>query len=286
MMEYRLFNLWEPPEWLDPEWWRDRPHCNHLESDTGAHTARLRAAANAVDDLVGRLESVPLVADLGAGDGALLSLLDGDYPACGFEIIEADVVYAQRVRHADVSQLNVLTEDWHTKATHGWIDGIPVVAVCTEFLEHQRDPHGFLRDLAGKADYVVASSPYGETLERHEWNHAWAWDTTGYAELFGENGWEVLDHTQVEWSQLIVAKAIGADPGTELTTEEAVAALEDANEHYGQEDHFIENVPVPDHTFGGTATGPRPDPPTGAGIIDLDPYVETLLAAGREAGLP
>lgn len=252
-MEQRLYDPKNPPPWLDPAWWRDRAHCNHLESETGAHRARLHAAAAAVDQLFGAspIDECWIVVDLGAGDGGLLSLLEPDMTRIGYEIINNDVIHAQRARGLDVRPLNVLTEDWHADATDGYRHP-HIIAVATEFLEHQADPHGFLRDLAGKADYVVASSPWGETAEQHEWNHAWAWDEVGYLALFEENGWKPVSHERVEWSQLLVAKPIGADPDGVLTTEEAVAALEDERE----------------------------------GIVDLDPYVKRLLAVGREAGLP
>jgi hypothetical protein len=231
LMEYRLFDPADPPEWLDPEWWRDRPHCDHLGSPTGAHVARLRAAAEVVVRLFMReVDAVTSAVDLGAGDGALLERIrsqGGDIvEACwGYDIITADVEYAQNERRVNVTQANVFTDFYDH-------DGVPVeladVVVLTEVLEHMADPHGFLALLAARPEvrYVVASSPRNETPEQHEWNHAWAWDPDGYREMFVAAGFEAREFQPVEWSQLWLFER-----RVELTDEEAAAALEDEREN-------------------------------------------------------
>lgn len=204
MAEYRLFDPADPPEWLDPEWWRDRPHCDHLASPTGAHVARLHAAAALAAKLAHETSS--LVADLGAGDGALLSLLPPTvrHDSVGYDVIEADTTYARDVR--DVMVLN----------SRGAIDpadpyyALSPVVVLTEVLEHMADPHGFLAKLHARPEvrYVVASSPYTETPDKHEWNHAWVWDVAGYRTMFAEAGFDARQFYLIEWSQLYVFEAV------------------------------------------------------------------------------
>jgi hypothetical protein len=203
-MEIRLFDPADPPEWLDPEWWRDRPHCDHLGSPTGAHVARLKAAADLAWKATFLADGGPAcdwgVTDLGAGDGALLSLLPDwlRLASVGYDVIEADTAYARDVR--DVMVLN----------SRGAIDpsdvyySVSPVVVLTEVLEHMADPHGFLALLAARPEvhYVVASSPRNETPEQHEWNHAWAWDPDGYREMFVSAGFEAREFQPIEWSQL------------------------------------------------------------------------------------
>lgn len=201
MAEYRLFDPDNPPEWLDPEWWRDKPHCNHLESPTGAHFARLNAAAQRADRAAKEFDW--RVTDLGAGDGALLSLLSPDVRdrSWGYEIIRADRDYARQIRGVEVHWRNVR----QGLEAGGLMIG-PVV-VLTEVLEHMADPHGFLALLHDRPEVrrIVASSPWGETPEKHEPNHAWAWDFGGYMDMFMDAGWASIGvMRKVEWSQLWV----------------------------------------------------------------------------------
>lgn len=204
-METRLFDPADPPEWLDPEWWRDREHCDHLGSPTGAHVARLKAAerhARIAALAAGKGNDAAPVCDLGAGDGALLSLLPASLreKSWGYDIIRADVQYANEARGVDVALANIQTELFDDV---GGVQLAPVV-VLTEVLEHQRDPHGFLAALAARPEvrFMVASSPRNETEEQHEWNHAWVWDTEGYRAMFVAAGFTPISFEPVEWSQV------------------------------------------------------------------------------------
>lgn len=216
MTEHRLFDPTDPPPWLDPEWWRDRPHCDHLGSPTGAHVARIEAAAETVVRLFMRENgAVTSAVDIGAGDGAVLERIrsrGGDIvEACwGYDIIAADVQYATEERRVNVTQANVLADFYDH-------DGVPVewadVVICTEVLEHMADPHGFLAKLHARPEvrFVVASSPWHEDTEEHEWNHAWAWDTVGYSKMFSAAGFNTREYREVEWSQVWTFEAVRTD---------------------------------------------------------------------------
>lgn len=296
MTEHRLYDPASPPEWLDPQWWRDREHCNHLESETGAHRARLEQAAALAEraaKAAGRqhINGQPAVVDLGAGDGALLSLLPEPlrHVSFGYDFIREDVRYANAVRGVKVWIRNIT----HAIARESSIALGPVV-VLTEVLEHMADPHGFLAKLAARDEvrYVVASSPFGETPEQHEWNHAWAWDEHGYAAMFEAAGFAPHTFIRVEWSQLWLFER-----DVELSTEEAVSALEAQHEDdavdalaYGVTE-LAKRGKAPITREGDTFTVHEPGwyqfGTTDTGVVhDLGPYVAELLEEGRKAGLP
>lgn len=205
-MEHRLFDPANPPEWLDPEWWRNRPHCDHLGSPTGAHVARLKAAAELAVRAAEMAGTVNVV-DLGAGDGALLSLLPGELRpfSFGYDIIRADVQYANEARDVKVWLRNVAKALGNGTTLH-----LGPVVVLTEVLEHMADPHGFLAKLHARPEvrFVVASSPHSETPEEHEWNHAWCWDSVGYERMFNAAGFVRVERELVEWSQLWLFEAV------------------------------------------------------------------------------
>lgn len=209
MAEYRLFDPENPPEWLDPEWWEHQPHCNHLESPTGAHVARLHAAAELAVKAAGPMPElgyiVNQIADLGAGDGALLELIGRRPHAWGYDIIRADVKYAREVRRVEVHFRNVRKALEDGGLSLGAPEYQNVIVVLTEVLEHMADPHGLLKLLRARPEvsHIVASSPWGETPDKHEWNHAWAWDPKGYMDMFMDAGWDPVGvMRKVEWSQL------------------------------------------------------------------------------------
>lgn len=200
MAEHRLYDPANPPDWLNPAWWRDGANCDHLSHPGRVHHARIKAVAELAAQVF-REHDLHQITDIGAGDGAALAFLPDDARAhaIGYEIVTASVQMARDVRGVDVRQANVSVDgiEW----------GNPNVVVCTEVLEHQDDPHGFVRDLlAPNADWLIASSPNFETPDRHEWNHAWAWDHEGYAALISGGGFEILRHFDVEWSQFILAR--------------------------------------------------------------------------------
>lgn len=193
--QYRVFDPADPPEWLDSRWWIETPNCNHL--DNRVHQARLQAAASAAVRWA-EIEQTVSIVDLGAGDGGLLSLLPEEYRlwSYGYEIIKDSVQYANFVRDVLVLEANVLTDK---------LD-LGKVVVATEMLEHLEDPYTFVRRLYEdtRINVLVASSPHSETVQHHEWNHAWAWDRQGYSDLISQSGFRIAEHFDAEWSQVVV----------------------------------------------------------------------------------
>lgn len=180
MSEWRLFDPANPPPWTDPDWYQDRPHAAHLEEE--GQRDRLLLAAEMIADSVAMGASS--VADLGAGDGGLLSLVPDGVKAWGYDLQPANIA-ASVNRGVNVELLDVVAES----ELIDWADCV----VATEILEHLVDPRGFVRLITDSpAKWLVASSPYTETLESYYPYHLYAWDMGGYRELFESHGWRVV----------------------------------------------------------------------------------------------
>jgi hypothetical protein len=184
-MEARLFDPAAPPEWTTPEWYADRPVAPHLEQQ--GHHDRLVSAAHMVWYTTGSDPSECTVSDLGAGDGGLLALVAADPgvgASWGYDLQPSNVA-AAAARGVRVELLDVVAD----------FDGVEFgrTVVATEFLEHLLDPHGFLRRLHAETPvkWLVASSPFRETVEEHYEYHCWAWDVAGYEAMLAECGWHV-----------------------------------------------------------------------------------------------
>lgn len=211
MTEHRLFDPADPPAWLNPKWWVDTPNCDHLAHPAKVHDARIRHAADMAVMTMG-MNNLDEIVDIGAGDGAVLEIIAkrSGFASCGYEIVKDSVRHARQVRGVDVAEANVTYEALSGMDTDFTRHMSPAtrdkrLTIATEFFEHLADPHAMVRWLSTRTEWIVASSPWGETPEHHEHNHAWAWDRIGYASLFEDNGFHVVDHQDVEWSQIIVA---------------------------------------------------------------------------------
>lgn len=226
MAEYRLFDPENPPEWLDPAYWTNTPNCDHWNHPAGVHKARMVAASKLAYDTAITNDLAEIV-DIGAGDGRTLELIGRHtladkhsggalwgVPECtGYEIIKDSVEAASLL--GCVWPANVTKEAAENLDTHFTRHVCKTtredrLVIATEFFEHLADPHAMVRWLASRAEWVVASSPWIENDRRHEVNHAWAWDIEGYHNLLNVNGWDVVSHTKVEWSQIIVARRDGS----------------------------------------------------------------------------
>lgn len=197
MGEWQLFPPGTVPECTTAEWYLTRARAPHLEEP--GQRERLLTTADLANRLIADF-AVSTVSDLGCGDGGLLSLLKG-MASWGYDISPAAVEGAHQ-RGVKASLLDVI----HSDDTQLWWGEL---SVCTEMLEHQVDPHGFLRRVGQHSGYVIASSPYTETGLRHYEFHTWAWDLQGYRKMFEDAGWQVLRQQTVQSFQVIAAMRAG-----------------------------------------------------------------------------
>ncbi len=190
-MEARLFPEGEIPEYTQPNWYSDRPHAPHLEE--GAHRGRLEIAARFINEL--QPESV---VDLGCGDGGLLTLIDPTIPSWGYDLQPSNVQVGIVDRGVNVRLGNILEDELQ------WGE----LAICCEVIEHLVDPRSFVRKIAEHSKYIVASSPYTETIDDHYEYHAWCWNIRGYKAMLEENGFKVLRTETWSMFQVHLAEAI------------------------------------------------------------------------------
>lgn len=198
MTVWKLFDG-DSPHVATAEFHADRERAPHLEQ--AAHRPRLEKAAELIRWYQRERGIAALtVADLGCGDGGLLSLLRGTgVQAWGYDFQPSNEAgWAERGvdgRPADVFGPGLEQLD------------LGDLVVMTEVIEHVADPWGVLDRLyrAG-VGAIVASSPATETDESHCAEHAWAFDEAGYRGLFEDAGWRVLRQERVGIFQLIVAE--------------------------------------------------------------------------------
>lgn len=188
MSEWKLFDG-DVPEVSTFAFHEHRDRAPHLEQD--AHRPRLRHAAALVR--VARNLGARSLSDLGCGDGGLLSLVQDEVEAWGYDFTPANAEgWAQRGVKAEA--LDVFAEPDRVRFGD--------ITALTEVLEHIADPHGALRQVASR--FLVASSPWGEGPDAHDECHAWAWDPDGYRTLIGQGGFRVLRHELVGQFQLVL----------------------------------------------------------------------------------
>ena len=193
MGAWRLFPEGTVPEQATAAWHRDREAVDHLAQP--GHRQRLLLARGHVAAFLDE-HGAGSVVDLGAGDGGLLSLLNGQASVWGYDLCPANVLAATR-RGVKVALADLC--DYQPR----WAD----VVVMTEFLEHLVDPGAMLRRAADHCRYLVASSPWDEGPGNHPDYHLWAWDTHGYRELAEASGWRVVRHQRVGRFQVLSALA-------------------------------------------------------------------------------
>ncbi|MER5750606.1 methyltransferase domain-containing protein [Streptomyces sp. NPDC002088] len=213
MAEYRLFPEGETPRVSTAAFHAHRERAPHLEQ--AVHQPRLykaaeyvrRAVIQHIRDCPGSRNCVPHpVSDLGCGDGGLLSLLDdpGRVYAWGYDFQPSNRAgWDQRGVHAE--SLDVFGADQGDAI-------LGLTTVTTEVLEHLADPHAAVRWIGTHSRYLVASSPWNETLESHDECHAWAWDQPGYRALIEQGGFTILRHETVGQFQIILAEQKEAAP--------------------------------------------------------------------------
>jgi hypothetical protein len=198
MTEWRLFDG-DTAYVSTPEFHADRHRAAHLEDPF--HRPRLKLAASFVRDAVSR--GARTASDLGCGDGGLLSLIQGELTAWGYDFCPANTAgWAERGVTAEF--LDVFGLD-SARVKFGDLTCV------TEVLEHLADPHGAVRWIGEHSRFIVASSPWTETNVAHDECHAWAFDPAGYRDLIEQGGFTVLRHGSISSFQVILGEALGAD---------------------------------------------------------------------------
>lgn len=198
MTEWQLFEPGTVPECTTAEWYADRESAPH--ADQPEHRGRLDLACELVVDAV-RAHGCRRVVDLGCGDGGLLEMLtaelNGDVLTWGYDLAPANVDAAWARRLVNARCIDVVNDPDNVV----WGD----LAIATEMLEHLLDPHEFVRRIARRSRFLVASSPYVETDESHYAFHTWAWDQEGYRELMRQAGFTVVRHETWSIFQVVLA---------------------------------------------------------------------------------
>lgn len=202
MVEHRLFTG-AVPEVSTAQFHAGRPRAPHLEQPF--HRGRLVRAAWYVELAAGLAGRPVTVSDLGCGDGGLLAVLGklpGVAEAWGYDFAPANEAgWVERGVKAE--QVDVFGAGRDTVR-------VGDVAVVTEVLEHLADPHAAVAWVAGRARWLVCSSPWPESPAAHDECHAWAWDLPGYRALVEQGGWRVLRHEQVDgYFQALLAERAG-----------------------------------------------------------------------------
>jgi hypothetical protein len=178
------------------EFHADRVRANHLADPF--HRPRLLKAAEFARMAAAQIEQ-PTLSDLGCGDGGLLSLVQNEMEAWGYDFCPANAA-AWPERGVKAEQVDVFGAG-ADRVRFG------AISVVTEVLEHLTDPAAAVRWIREHSRFLVASSPWVETGERHDECHAWAFDVAGYRELIVSAGFRVMRHAQVGGFQVVLAGA-------------------------------------------------------------------------------
>lgn len=180
------------------EFHRDRERAPHLEQP--GHRERLHRAASFVRVAANLVGDDATVSDLGCGDGGLLSLVQADVTAWGYDFAPANVPgWAER--GVSASSLDVFGDE-RTRVSFG------AITAATEVLEHLTDPHGAVRWIGTNSRFLVASSPWDEGPWGYDECHAWAWDVDGYRHLIEQGGYRVLRHERVGRFQVVLGMRV------------------------------------------------------------------------------
>lgn len=169
-----------------------RARAAHLEDPL--HRPRMDLAAEFVREAIAL--GATSLSDLGCGDGGLLSLIQDEIPAHGYDFCPANTSgWPERGVKAEF--LDVFGAD-RDRVQLGDL------TVVTEVLEHLADPHGAVKWIGEHSRFIVASSPWTETSAAHDECHAWAFDLIGYLNLIKQGGYAVLQHKTVGCFQVVL----------------------------------------------------------------------------------
>lgn len=143
------------------------------------------------------------VADLSAGDGALVRGLRGAGPHIDWSYVgdlnpgpELEQGWTS-VRPGNLTLFNPLPlvlPDGVDILDRIRPSGSPVdLLVCSETLEHLDDPDGFLSRARLSARSILVTTPENETATDNE-EHYWGWDSEAVSYMLHTAGWNTVDH--------------------------------------------------------------------------------------------
>jgi hypothetical protein len=189
------------------EYHKDRERARHLEEDEISR-ARLELAASYV--MIAAVELKPAVvaegtgrlvtvSDLGCGDGGLLSLINNDVDAWGYDFTPANIEGCKE-RAVEATQLDVFGSNDYDRNEVDFGD----ITAVTEVLEHLTDPFAAVKWIGQNSRYIVASSPWDEHPGSFTDCHAWAFNKVGYRRLIESGGFRVVSHEFVGRFQVIL----------------------------------------------------------------------------------
>ena len=163
------------------EFYAGRERAPHLEQPE--HRARLLATAELVRSV---WQPGMTISDFGAGDGGLLSLLDGR--RWGYDLMPSNIGH----RGMDVRLVDFLREP----VEYGDI------SIAGEVLEHLDDPAAFLRGVRSR--WLTLSTPEDEE-PLADGVHVWVWSAAEFEAMVESAGWRVRERRKVGRFQLVMA---------------------------------------------------------------------------------
>lgn len=193
--EYRFYPNVDVPPVSTFAFHRDRASVAHFEQQI--HKSRF---AQIVSDFAGVVRTIYAhklveygklsVIDLGCGDGGLLQHIVNYYPHVvprGYDFQPSNEAAWARRNISSRTRLMNFVDEW---------DNIPEanVYIITEVLEHLADPHEMVRRIRARNAFIIASSPWGETMMSHDECHAWGWTFTGYHQMMRDAGFTTKYH--------------------------------------------------------------------------------------------
>jgi len=189
-MEYKLFDT---PKYNNIEFYKDIEMTDHINQFN--HSLRLYISI-AYILWVAKFNNIKTIGDFGCGNGGLIEFLSHNLPNIkiyGYDLIPANVAEAQR-RSLDVKLKDFICEK---------ID-YPDLLILTEILEHLAEPRIFLQKIP-KGTFIMATVPFGETLNSHWQHHLWIWDGDSFFKMIEECGFKILQRGSIYTIQIVVA---------------------------------------------------------------------------------
>jgi hypothetical protein len=123
-------------------------------------------------------ETIGVAIDLACGDGVILSGIKAEIKLYGDFVATPFTHYVGKIEET-ITRVGADAAD---------------LFVCTETIEHIDDPDSLIRQIAGVSQYLLLSTPLGETDPYKNWEHYWGWDLDGIRKLLEDNGFTPLNY--------------------------------------------------------------------------------------------